>query len=37
MIAYRVGSAQKGYHFKASGIWKGRKIYLLGLWKGPKG
>ena len=33
----RGGSARKGYLFQASGIWKGREICYLGLWKGPKG
>ena len=33
----RGGSARKGYLFQASGIWKGREICHLGLWKYPKG
>ena len=33
----RGGSARKGYLFQASGLWKGRKIRHLGLWKYPKG
>ena len=37
IMAYTGRLRPKGVSFQASGMWKGREICHLGLWKGPKG